>query len=111
MQHHRNLVAQRIQVVLLDVVSADVYVTAGSVIKSRYEIDKRSLTASRTAQYAYRLARLDVEIDAFERAAFCLDVILEINVFKTHAAVCNFVYRLSGSMQIALFAQNLNDTF
>ena len=109
LQHDRDLIAQCLDVVIAHVYAAHLDAALGHVIKPRDEVDQRSLGAARAAQNAYRLPRLDLEIDLFERAAVRLLGILEVDSVKLDVAVRDLVDGVFGIGQSALFVEHLDD--
>ena len=107
LQYYRNLITQRLQIVVLDVDVSYVYRAFGSVIQSGDKVDKRSFAATRTAEYTYRHTRFYVEIDVSQSATLCLRVVFEAYVFKSNVTVFDFLDSLAfGILQVALFFHN-----
>ena len=69
LQHDGHLIAQRSQVVLLDIAPTDEHLALPHVVEPRDEVDERRLARARTADDADGLAAADAERDVVEGGA------------------------------------------
>lgn len=111
LQDHGDLVAERFEVVVLDIDPADVHGALRRVVQARDEVDEGGFGSARTAQNADRLTRFDVQIDAGKRKLFRVFRIFETDVIEDDVAVFDLGDRVFGGNDAALFLQNRHDTF
>ena len=90
LQHHRDRVAESVQLVVSHVHAAHFDGAAPDVVKTGDELHQRALRRARAADDAHHFAGLHVKIDAFEVEDVARLGIREIDVVEVHAAVCDF---------------------
>ena len=109
LQHHRNSVSQRVQVVLTHVCAADLHAALRHVVEAGDELHQRRLARARAAQDADRRARGDNEVDVVEGVVFGAGGILEGHVREFDAAVLDLGHGMRGARERGHFHQHLAD--
>ena len=109
LQHHRDVVAQHVQVVVPDVHAAHFHAAFGNVVQAGDQLDQAGLGRAGAADDAQRLAGLDAEGDVAEHRAAGAVLILEGDVVELDAAVLDLLDGGLGGGQVGGFVQHLDD--
>ena len=109
LQHDRDLVAQRLQIVLPHVHAADPHAAVRHVVQPADELHQTRLRRPRAADDADGLAGLHMEIDVRKRAALRRRRILKVDMVKIHVAVLHIIDRLCRVLQAARLVEHLAD--
>ena len=109
LQHDRDLVTQRRQVIFTHIVPADANTALRYIVQAGDQVDEARLRAARTAEDADGLPGLDVQVDVLQDGLALALPVGEADVVKIHAAVRNGRERLRRAGEVGLFVQHLAD--
>ena len=96
LQHHGDLVTQRVQVVVAHVHAAHAHSAFGGVVQAGDEVNERGLGRAGAADDADGLAARNVQVDIVERLALRMLGILKTHVVKVDGTVGNLEHGLGG---------------
>ena len=103
-------VAKGVEVVLAHVATAYHDTALGDVVETAHEVDERRFAATRSADDADGLARLDVEGDVLYGVFAAARLVGEIDVVEIHAAIGDFRHRVLGVDDVGLLVDDLRHT-
>ena len=120
LKDHRHFVAQRLQVIFLDVVAADIDRAVGlfgpfrgrvRVVEAADEAHERRLAAAGTADDADGLTGADVEVDVVKVfLSFAVFLVGEMDVVETDAAVRDFIKRVFRVHDVRFLDEDFGNT-
>ena len=110
MKHHGHLVAERLQIVGTDIISAHVNLPLTDIIETADQVHQTGLGTSGTADDADGLAGFNLQSYILEHRRFRRIIVTEIHIIKTDAAVRNLHKRFLGIFQCTFFFQDLINT-
>ena len=109
LQHHGDLVTQRVQVVVAHVHAAHAHSAFGGVVQAGDEVNERGLGRAGAADDADGLAARNVQVDIVERLALRMLGILKAHVVKVDGTVGNLEHGLGGIGDRGLGGQHLGN--
>ena len=111
LQHHGDLVAQDLHVVVAHVDAADLERTVGHIVQSRHELHQAGLRRTGAADDADGHAGTDLQVDIVEHRLFGVIRVAEVDVVEFDGPVGHFLDGVGRVGHRAFLVEHLADTF